>query len=457
MSQFRFAALLPLIAGFGCYREAPPQSTLPEPHYVSGPPGGAIDPGSAYAEDADDPDDVDDDAAATAATSSAAQAPGEATADASAAEAPAPAPGDGAQLAAVAAAPEAGDPTTAVSDAEIDATLDGYGQWTDTDDYGEVWSPDATVVGVDFTPYESGGSWAYTDAGWAFACEYPWGWLPFHYGRWAWLHGHWVWVPGHRWGPAWVHWRHGGGVIGWRPIAPHIRDPRRPGYHHHGGNGGTLVRDHRHAEQHDAHWRFATVSDFGRPHVRSHLYGNLAEGLRLTTRVARPPIQARTAIRPADLMRSRFAAARAGQPWTRGQGPAQIRDHRGAEAIRSVPPPAQGARPMRYPPTQPPQAYRPPSAQPPVRTYQPPIRTYQPPVRMPPSQPPVRTVQPHAPPSAPPSRAWSPPAHASPPTGSHASGGSSHASSGGGSHAGGSSGSHSSSSSGGSHSSSSSG
>ncbi|HEY0483137.1 MAG TPA: DUF6600 domain-containing protein, partial [Kofleriaceae bacterium] len=234
-------------------------------------------------------------------------------------------------------------PTGTVTDPEIDATLDGYGQWIQTDDYGPVWRPDATVVGVDFTPYESGGSWVDTDAGWAFSCDYPWGWLPFHYGRWAWFHDYWGWVPGHRWGPAWVDWRHGNGVIGWRPRPPRILD-HRPSIGHHGG--GVLVRDHRHAEQHDAHWRFATTSNFARPHVRSHLYGNLAEGLRVTSKVAAPPLRARTTVRAADLMRNRFSAG--GRPWAQGSGrfggQVQVRDHRGFDPARGTPP-GQAVRP----------------------------------------------------------------------------------------------------------------
>jgi hypothetical protein len=207
-----------------------------------------------------------------------------------------------------------------VTDPEIAAALGGYGQWIETDDYGEVWRPDATVVGADFTPYESGGSWADTDAGWAFASDYSWGWLPFHYGRWAWFHDYWGWVPGHRWGPAWVEWRHGGGVVGWRPLGP----GQLHGSYHYGagaGSGTTVIRDHRRSEQHDANWRFATVNDFGRPHIRSHLYGNLAEGLRVTSHVAAPPLRARTTLHAGDLMRGRY-----------GSRPvrAEVRDHRDA-------------------------------------------------------------------------------------------------------------------------------
>jgi uncharacterized membrane protein YgcG len=416
MSQVRLAALAALLVAAGCYTDAPPQSTLPEPQYVSGPPGGGMDPGYAAPPSAlptggaagvamapgaaDDPtddsaDDPADDNGAPPEPMPQAQPPLAPPPVGSAA----PGAGDVAQVGGPPGAPGVpGDPTTTVSDGEIDATLDGYGQWIDTDDYGQVWRPDATVVGVDFTPYESGGSWAYTDAGWAFACDYPWGWLPFHYGRWAWFHGYWGWVPGHRWGPAWVEWRHGGGVVGWRPLAP----GRGSGHRWHGGDAP--FRDHRRAEQHDAHWRFATTSDFSRPHIRAHLYGNPAEGLRVTSAVAAPPLRGATTLRSSDLMRSRFTAGRLAQPG-RGFGP-QVRDHR-TEPARTYQPPARSYQPPARSYQPPAQAYRPPVYQPPARSYQPPAQGYRAPVY----QPPARTFQP-------PARTYQPPVHTSPPSSS---------------------------------------
>jgi hypothetical protein len=193
-----------------------------------------------------------------------------------------------------------------VSDPEIDSALAGYGQWVQSDDYGEIWRPDATVVGADFTPYESGGQWQDSDAGWMFASEYTWGWLPFHYGRWAWFHDYWGWVPGHRWGPAWVEWRHGNNLTGWRPLGPGAHDVISDGGRHHRHGHGGVVIEHRHPEQHEAHWRFATNREFAQPHIRSHLSNNLAENLRVTRRVNAPPIRARTVVHANDAMRTRF-------------------------------------------------------------------------------------------------------------------------------------------------------
>jgi hypothetical protein len=446
MRLLRFVALLPWIAAAGCYSEAPAQSTLPDPTYVSGPPGGAMDPGGAYGQSTSgnpaynagtdlppgsmpgpqgappSPDDDDDEPVAVA-PAPAAPVPPVADPGASGTSG-SPGASDEANEDVADATPTPGapaDPTAGVTDIEIDATLDGYGQWVETEDYGQVWRPDATVVGVDFTPYESGGSWQDTDAGWAFACDYHWGWLPFHYGRWAWFHDYWGWVPGHRWGPAWVEWRHGGGVVGWRPIAPGVRDHRH-GYQY--GGGATVIRDHRHAEQHDAHWRFATANDFGRPHIRSHLYGNLAEGLRVTSRVPAPPLRARTTVRATDLMTGRFATGGRALGAGRFGGPTQVRDHRspgfGSSGQVQTYQPAPGGRPWRSPPyNAPARTYQPPvrdnpavRGEPPARGYYPPARGYNPPARG--YNPPARTYQPPARVNAP-ARSGGPPIHYNPP------------------------------------------
>jgi hypothetical protein len=470
MRQFRLVALLPLIGAAACYSDAPAPSTFPNQQYVSGPPGGAMDPepstvpnagdpaDEAGADPALDPGSAPSELAPEAAPQVAAEAAPEASAEASADDddegvqggvvGPA-GPGAPGIAQAPGAAP-AGAPTAGVTDVEIDATLQGYGQWIENDDYGQVWRPDATVVGVDFTPYESGGSWAYTDAGWGFNCDYNWGWLPFHYGRWAWFHDYWGWVPGHRWSPAWVDWRHGGGLVGWRPTPPRIHGHRGGEIRDHRHGGGHLIRDHRHAEAHDAHWRFATNADFARPHIRAHLYRDPAEGLRVTTRVAAPPLRARTTLHAGDLMRNRYQA-----------GPAQgIRPNPRYQAYgpqRPYAPTETWRRPTRLPPDQRPQPSQPgrvfqpgvPS-QPPGRTWQPQPynpgraspqspRPAQPPGRF--YQPPPRPYQPSSRPFTPstsggaPARSWAPPSAPPSHTSSPSSGGShSSAPSSGGSH-----------------------
>jgi hypothetical protein len=100
--------------------------------------------------------------------------------------------------------------------------LSPYGEWFEHPPYGPVWRPHRHVVGVEFTPYVTGGRWVYTEYGWVFDTDWRWGWAPFHYGRWLYLGAveGWVWVPDTVWGPAWVEWRAGGGYVGWAPLPP---------------------------------------------------------------------------------------------------------------------------------------------------------------------------------------------------------------------------------------------
>jgi hypothetical protein len=98
--------------------------------------------------------------------------------------------------------------------------LDAYGNWVDDPTYGTVWVPSSSEVGSAFQPYLTAGRWAY-DGGWTWLSEYPWGWVPFHYGRWAWISNlGWAWVPGRTYSGAWVDWRLGNGYVGWAPLPP---------------------------------------------------------------------------------------------------------------------------------------------------------------------------------------------------------------------------------------------
>ncbi len=102
------------------------------------------------------------------------------------------------------------------------STLDPHGTWTDDPTYGQLWVPNAEEVGPNFAPYVSEGSWAY-DEDYVWVSYYEWGWVPFHYGRWAWTGGRWGWVPGRVYAGAWVGWRVGSegyGYVGWGPLAP---------------------------------------------------------------------------------------------------------------------------------------------------------------------------------------------------------------------------------------------
>jgi hypothetical protein len=104
---------------------------------------------------------------------------------------------------------------------DFHTALDPYGSWVDDPTYGTVWSPSDSVVGSDFSPYVSNGSWTYDDYGqYVWVSDYDWGWAPFHYGRWAYLGTRWGWIPGRTYAGAWVSWRYGGGYVGWAPLPP---------------------------------------------------------------------------------------------------------------------------------------------------------------------------------------------------------------------------------------------
>lgn len=113
--------------------------------------------------------------------------------------------------------------------------LDRYGRWEQAPEYGAVWIPRA--VPVDWAPYRAG-HWAWISPwGWTWVDDQPWGFAPFHYGRWAMFHDRWCWVPGTYvrrpvYAPALVAWVGGpqvnvsinignsGPAVGWFPLAP---------------------------------------------------------------------------------------------------------------------------------------------------------------------------------------------------------------------------------------------
>jgi hypothetical protein len=132
------------------------------------------------------------------------------------------------------------------------ADLDQYGDWAPSADYGEVWCPRGVAVG--WVPYQNG-HWAWIAPwGWTWVEAEPWGFAPFHYGRWAFEGSRWVWVPGPPprvigrpvrpiYSPALVAFvggagfslaigfggSPGAGVTAWFPLGP--REPYVPWYH----------------------------------------------------------------------------------------------------------------------------------------------------------------------------------------------------------------------------------
>ena len=109
--------------------------------------------------------------------------------------------------------------------------LEPHGVWRETSTYGYVFQPREAERSRTWRPYTSG-RWVYTDAGWTWVSEEPFGWATYHYGRWARLRTiGWVWVPGEEWAPAWVSWRTSNNYVGWAPLPPEARFDRRSGIH----------------------------------------------------------------------------------------------------------------------------------------------------------------------------------------------------------------------------------
>jgi len=112
--------------------------------------------------------------------------------------------------------------------------LDRYGRWDSHPEYGSLWIPYRVAPG--WAPYRMG-QWAWVRPwGWTWVDDAPWGFAPFHYGRWVSWRGSWCWAPGSYvarpvYSPALVAWIGGGnvsvgisigspGYVGWVPLGP---------------------------------------------------------------------------------------------------------------------------------------------------------------------------------------------------------------------------------------------
>lgn len=97
-------------------------------------------------------------------------------------------------------------------------SLSPYGRWVQTPAYDWAFVPD--VATTTWRPYTDG-QWLYTDAGWTWLSDEPFGWATYHYGSWDLNPDYgWMWVPGYQWAPAWVDWRATDDFIGWAPLPP---------------------------------------------------------------------------------------------------------------------------------------------------------------------------------------------------------------------------------------------
>lgn len=104
--------------------------------------------------------------------------------------------------------------------------LNQYGNWEQDEDYGTVWYP--TTVAADWAPYRLG-HWVWVGPwGWTWVDDMPWGFAPYHYGRWAFVRHRWGWIPCPPrvrpvYAPALVAFVGigRGGPVGWFPLGPH--------------------------------------------------------------------------------------------------------------------------------------------------------------------------------------------------------------------------------------------
>ncbi|HYH43826.1 MAG TPA: DUF6600 domain-containing protein [Burkholderiales bacterium] len=118
--------------------------------------------------------------------------------------------------------------------------LDQHGTWRTLPEYGAVWVPARVAPG--WAPYRTG-HWSWIAPwGWTWIDDAPWGFAPFHYGRWVRVHDYWGWAPGAIvrrpvYAPALVGFVggsgfsvsvHSGPSVGWFPLG--WREPYRPWY-----------------------------------------------------------------------------------------------------------------------------------------------------------------------------------------------------------------------------------
>jgi hypothetical protein len=184
------------------------------------------------------------------------------------------------------------------------ADLDDNGVWNTDATYGAVWFP--TTVADDWAPYRYG-SWSWLPGwGWTWVDDAPWGYAPFHYGRWAFVGSRWGWIPGGYiarpvWAPALVGWYGGAGwsvsvgvgapVFGWVPLG--WGDPYLPSWNNCSRRCWTLYN------------RPYAVNHAERPHAPPTRYANYGVPGAITavggaTLVGRKPVAANRVPLPRD-------------------------------------------------------------------------------------------------------------------------------------------------------------
>lgn len=149
--------------------------------------------------------------------------------------------------------------------------LDRHGSWEQDPEVGALWIPHRVAAG--WAPYTTG-RWAWVRPwGWTWIDAAPWGFAPFHYGRWLQRGHHWAWAPGRYvsrpvYSPALVGWGGAGPPVyrpgvtidislgrsrgyDWYPLSP--RDRYVPHYRHGSRHERAQHGSSRYRDHHDAH------------------------------------------------------------------------------------------------------------------------------------------------------------------------------------------------------------
>lgn len=137
--------------------------------------------------------------------------------------------------------------------------LSSHGEWMSIGGGVYGWRPIGVHAG--WRPYTVG-RWCWTNYGWYWLSDEPWGWAVFHYGRWYYddYYG-WIWIPGYDWAPAWVEWRYSPDYIGWAPLGPYAVFNISWGIHY---------RTRWYTPVH--WWNFVSCGYVGHPNVHRYVY-----------------------------------------------------------------------------------------------------------------------------------------------------------------------------------------
>ncbi len=221
---------------------------------------------------------------------------------------------------------EAGLSSTRYVSSEMDGVqdLDEYGAWRVVAGYGPVWIPAGVPVG--WEPYTFG-HWVWIEPwGWTWVDDEPWGFAPFHYGRWVLYTGVWCWVPGPIvrrpvYAPALVRWVGGPPAVGVVPSRAHINwvplQPRqvfRPSYqvsptYFRAVNGTVVYRPpYRQGAIGGTYARTVPSVPNGGPVYQGRTYDG-------RTYVERRPAATAVPVRPSQPVRPEYVPPR-GQEWT---------------------------------------------------------------------------------------------------------------------------------------------